>query len=282
MKWYYSFNNTIYGPVDEVKLLKLCKDEVVEPTTMVHPEGVTEWISFEKAGILPSSKKENVKPEELKSTFVWFVILFIFVATELFFDRFIYPIGISGTSGFQSFLVTVRCLILIPTCIGGILTCILHYQCWKAIQNERSTVTPGKAVGLLFIPIYHFYWVFKSYWGFSKQANAYARRLKLDNPEIEIRLSKEWLSLLYSLICSLGFVVFVIVYQFIRASTPAIVEVTSFSSTAQYFSIMKPYLFLLAIQYLLYLITELTTMIDFYLTAKSILIAEKQIENEVN
>jgi hypothetical protein len=279
MKWFYSFNNTTYGPVDEAKLLNLFKDEVVETTTLVKPEGATEWISFEKAGILPLHQREYVKPEELKITFIWFTIFFIFIAIGLFFDSFIYPIGISGTSGLRSFLVNLRCLILIPTSIGEILTCILHYKCWKAIQNEQSTVTPGKAIGLLFIPIYNFYWVFKAYLGFSKQANAYARQLMLVNPEIKIRLSKEWLSLLYSLLLSLGFVVSVIIYKSIRASLPVVIE---FTSSVQYFSVMKPYLIPLAIHYLLYLIIDLTMMVDFYLTAQSILIAIKQEGEEVD
>lgn len=41
---------------------------------------------------------------------------------------------------------------------------IALYQCWKTVQSlrarEPAMLTPGKAVGFLFIPVFGFYWVF--------------------------------------------------------------------------------------------------------------------------
>jgi hypothetical protein len=37
---------------------------------------------------------------------------------------------------------------------------ILHYQCWKAIPERFRSLTPGRAVGFLFIPFFNFYWAF--------------------------------------------------------------------------------------------------------------------------
>lgn len=39
---------------------------------------------------------------------------------------------------------------------------ILHYKCWKAVPGKYARLTPGKAVGFLFIPFFEFYWAFPS------------------------------------------------------------------------------------------------------------------------
>lgn len=59
---------------------------------------------------------------------------------------------------------------------GTVLSAILHYQCWKALPAGYRSTSPGKAVGFLFIPLFNFYWAFKSYpglaTGFAKYAEA--------------------------------------------------------------------------------------------------------------
>jgi predicted Ser/Thr protein kinase len=39
---------------------------------------------------------------------------------------------------------------------------ILHYACWKALPVRHRRTTPGMAVGLLFVPVFNFYWTFVS------------------------------------------------------------------------------------------------------------------------
>jgi hypothetical protein len=38
---------------------------------------------------------------------------------------------------------------------------VLIYKMWSAIQSETVKITPGKAVGRLYIPIYQLFWMFK-------------------------------------------------------------------------------------------------------------------------
>ena len=38
----------------------------------------------------------------------------------------------------------------------------LHYACWKALPAAYRSTTPGMAAGLLFVPVFNFYWVFVS------------------------------------------------------------------------------------------------------------------------
>jgi hypothetical protein len=60
--------------------------------------------------------------------------------------------------------MTVAALVFLPTVILGIVFfCILHYQCWNAIPGPLRAITPGSAVGFLFIPLFNFYWAFVSW-----------------------------------------------------------------------------------------------------------------------
>jgi len=39
---------------------------------------------------------------------------------------------------------------------------ILHYSCWKALPERYRHASPGIATGLLFVPVFNFYWAFVS------------------------------------------------------------------------------------------------------------------------
>lgn len=61
------------------------------------------------------------------------------------------------------------------TGIGAIVAnCALIYPAWDNIQDEPSVRTePGKAVGLLFVPLWHYYQIFVSYRGLVEDMNDY-------------------------------------------------------------------------------------------------------------
>ncbi len=68
--------------------------------------------------------------------------------------------------------VIVIFLITLPiTVVAIVLSCIVHYKCWKAVPKEIARTTPGKAVGFLFIPFFNFYWAFVSYMGLAEDLN---------------------------------------------------------------------------------------------------------------
>ena len=54
---------------------------------------------------------------------------------------------------------------------GAAMLLILIYKMWASLSSEYARTTPGKAVGLLFIPIFNLYWVFQALWGWSKDYN---------------------------------------------------------------------------------------------------------------
>ncbi len=54
---------------------------------------------------------------------------------------------------------------------GGILSLIYLHRAWRVIQPGGATTTPGKAVGLLFVPLFNLYWYFIAYWKWSQDWN---------------------------------------------------------------------------------------------------------------
>lgn len=67
---------------------------------------------------------------------------------------------------------------------GIVILALLVYKMWKCIQAGSVRTTPGKAVGFLFIPLFNFYWIFQSYWGWTKDFNKYVSDKNLNSPNM--------------------------------------------------------------------------------------------------
>jgi hypothetical protein len=61
-----------------------------------------------------------------------------------------------------------------------VITIILVYKAWQAIDDGKQRTSPGKAVGFYFIPYFNFYWLFQIYWGYAKDYNAFLDRYQLN------------------------------------------------------------------------------------------------------
>lgn len=48
---------------------------------------------------------------------------------------------------------------------------LLLYKAWSSVQDGGARTTPGKAVGLLFIPVFNWYWIFRALPGFADEYN---------------------------------------------------------------------------------------------------------------
>jgi len=57
----------------------------------------------------------------------------------------------------------------------GFVTCFFVYKIWSIIPPDSADITPAKAVGFLFIPLFNMYWVFQVFWGFSHRYNRFVR-----------------------------------------------------------------------------------------------------------
>jgi hypothetical protein len=78
-----------------------------------------------------------------------------------------------GVLGYLQFLV-----------VHTVMTLVLLYNIWNVLQDGVTQVTPGKAIGFLFIPFYNFYWVFRVWGGYAKDYNNFVDRHRLSAPKI--------------------------------------------------------------------------------------------------
>ena len=67
---------------------------------------------------------------------------------------------------------------------GIVVFSVLIYRMWAAIQDGHARTTPGRAVGLLFVPFFNFYWGFQTFAGFAADYNAYVERHSLNVPRL--------------------------------------------------------------------------------------------------
>jgi hypothetical protein len=55
--------------------------------------------------------------------------------------------------------------------IAMILQLMTLHRTWKCLSLSGATVTPGAAVGFLFIPFFNLYWLFRAFYGLSQEWN---------------------------------------------------------------------------------------------------------------
>src|SRR5271157_1275775 len=58
------------------------------------------------------------------------------------------------------------------------------YKIWASIQDTQTRTRAGAAVGLMFIPVFNFYWVFRAVAGFAAEYNRYVERRGLEIPRL--------------------------------------------------------------------------------------------------
>ena len=66
-----------------------------------------------------------------------------------------------------------------------ILLCAFTHRLWKRLQDGETEITPGKAVGFIFIPFFGLYWFFQVWAGYATALNNFFER-----HDIPLRASK--------------------------------------------------------------------------------------------
>lgn len=60
------------------------------------------------------------------------------------------------------------------------MTMVFIHRMWASIQGSPARMTPGQAVGYLFIPLFNIYWIFQVFWGFARDYNSMLYRRGMD------------------------------------------------------------------------------------------------------
>jgi len=65
---------------------------------------------------------------------------------------------------------------------------IFLYKMWAAIQDGQARTTPGKAIGLLFVPLFNYYWIFQVLPGYATDYNRFIERHRINAPRLSMGL----------------------------------------------------------------------------------------------
>jgi hypothetical protein len=72
----------------------------------------------------------------------------------------------------------------IPIVLGIPFMYVFLYKMWAAIQDGQARTTPGKAIGLLFVPIFSYYWIFQVLPGYATDFNKFVDRHRINAPKL--------------------------------------------------------------------------------------------------
>ncbi len=61
---------------------------------------------------------------------------------------------------------------------------VMIYKMWASIQDGMARTSPGKAVGMLFIPLFNLYWLWQVFCGWAQDYNAHLERNRINAPRI--------------------------------------------------------------------------------------------------
>jgi predicted Zn finger-like uncharacterized protein len=64
----------------------------------------------------------------------------------------------------------------------------LFYKMWAAIQDDQASISPAKAVGFLFIPVFNIYWALLMVTGFAEDYNAFIQRRAIKTKDLSLTL----------------------------------------------------------------------------------------------
>jgi predicted Zn finger-like uncharacterized protein len=93
---------------------------------------------------------------------------------------------------------------------GLIYHLIALYRCWYIIPSSIARTTPGKAVGLLFVPFFNLYWIFVAVRGLAVDANEFMDRTVVSEKRIS-----EGLSITYCILAIMSIIIFFAFFAFI-------------------------------------------------------------------
>lgn len=138
---------------------------------------------------------------------VTFALLFLCGIPALFLlDSYAIPRGMGIDDDLTNLFVgSMVFLAVVPFLLTQtILIFVVIYKMWAAIQDERSPrMSPGKAIGFLFIPFFNLYWIFQVWGGFPTDYNRYLEHHALPLPRLSQGLYVTYAILV--LLCAIPF-----------------------------------------------------------------------------
>jgi GYF domain 2 len=187
--WFYHHNNEQTGPVDEDTLKQLISDGTLQGFTPVWQLGMENWLPLQQTHLKsflitrppelapptyrpPSVQNLAENITELKRLRNMYSYCIYACPVLLFVGLILVGISSSIPGDAGGILILFACLLELAPFVGvGIIFYLMLYKCWKALVPFRPPISAGLAVGLMFVPIYNFYWQFKAIYGLAVFVN---------------------------------------------------------------------------------------------------------------
>jgi predicted Zn finger-like uncharacterized protein len=103
---------------------------------------------------------------------------------------------------------------------------MLFYRMWAAIRDNQASISPGKAVGFLFIPVFNIYWALCMLIGFAEDYNAFIQRRSIKTKELPITLFMIY-AFMFILTAIIVTIPMICVFAFVRRINSAFVDYQS-------------------------------------------------------
>jgi hypothetical protein len=211
--WHYLHDNQAIGPIDigEVKVL-ITRGRITR-STKVWCKGMADWQPVTNTelwslfaedvpppvsppfgsppplpSLLPAAQASSAT--DVKRLETWFLVSWICLGAGL-------ALFIAGTVVLQlgegSAAAILGILIYLVAAggyiAGGMFFCFMVHKLWSLIPSNVAKITPGKAVGFLFIPCFNCYWTFVALHGLAQTLNAETKRRLLAGKDINESIS---------------------------------------------------------------------------------------------
>lgn len=109
--------------------------------------------------------------------------------------------------------------------VHAVFNFLLLARMWSVIQDGQTSVTVGKAIGFMFIPLFNVYWVFRVWSDFPVEYNNYVDRYALPVPHLSGKVFVAYPILLLAGILSAPLVALPFLFVAVSAKTCAAVDV---------------------------------------------------------
>jgi predicted Zn finger-like uncharacterized protein len=182
-----------------VKIAEPVKPPVKSPLPVAppvkKPEPVSPPAKIAEPAKTPVKIAEQIKQEKpepkppTKKTLSKIVFVYCWMAVRII-------AGILGASGFAmairkgaySTLIAAFAAADVFLVCSVLIELMLFYKMWTAIKDKQVSISPAKAAGFLFIPVFNIYWALLMLTGFAEDYNAFIQRHTVKAKELSITI----------------------------------------------------------------------------------------------
>lgn len=200
-QYYLMVNGTKQGPFPKQELTR----RGLRAGTLVWTEGTSEAARADQVADLadviaaPRARRRRsrtIQPGRLRNLWRAFAVLATILVLMMSVNGVTHDVaGEDLQSIWEYWGLKVVPVILIALAVTG-LYAVLLYRCWDFLQDGSARMSPGRAVGLLFLPGFNFYWNFEAIGGLAADIRAEASRR-----QVSAEWVSEGLALTYCVFC---------------------------------------------------------------------------------